>query len=268
MAGARLGGCVVASPARLAVRMLLVRLLAGRGGDAASARAACAALRRPPPIVRFHGRRWREIERRPPRQRRRNRRITSCTRLPLNEILQLERDRVGARRAAAGPGARRPVDRPSLRPALHRPRGQGVFPRGRSREQRAAARSGRASPATSSIDAACLDWIPDTLGQLAARHGVYFVLGNHDRRVDRRPASPHAGGRADWSISAADGCRSRLRGHAGRCWPATNGRGSWPRRRDMQRLPAARSPATADACGSCWRTPPINSPGRGPTTPT
>lgn len=27
---------------------------------------------------------------------------------------------------------------------------------------------------------ACFDWIPDTLGQLAARHGVYFVLGNHD----------------------------------------------------------------------------------------
>jgi uncharacterized protein len=30
----------------------------------------------------------------------------------------------------------------------------------------------------------CIDWIPDTLGRLTARHGVYFVLGNHDRRVD------------------------------------------------------------------------------------
>lgn len=29
----------------------------------------------------------------------------------------------------------------------------------------------------------CFDWIPDTLGRLTARHGVYFVLGNHDRRV-------------------------------------------------------------------------------------
>jgi uncharacterized protein len=28
-----------------------------------------------------------------------------------------------------------------------------------------------------------LDWIPDTLGQLKARHGVYFVLGNHDLRL-------------------------------------------------------------------------------------
>ncbi len=29
-------------------------------------------------------------------------------------------------------------------------------------------------------DARCLGWIPDTLGQLAARCGVFFVLGNHD----------------------------------------------------------------------------------------
>ena len=28
----------------------------------------------------------------------------------------------------------------------------------------------------------CLDWLPLTLGQLQAAHGVYFVLGNHDRR--------------------------------------------------------------------------------------
>lgn len=30
----------------------------------------------------------------------------------------------------------------------------------------------------------CIDWIPETLGQLKARLGVYFILGNHDRRVD------------------------------------------------------------------------------------
>ena len=33
---------------------------------------------------------------------------------------------------------------------------------------------------------ACIDWIPDTLGRLKARWGVYFILGNHDRRVDSR----------------------------------------------------------------------------------
>lgn len=32
----------------------------------------------------------------------------------------------------------------------------------------------------------CIDWIPETLNGLKARHGVYFVLGNHDRRVDSR----------------------------------------------------------------------------------
>lgn len=31
----------------------------------------------------------------------------------------------------------------------------------------------------------CLDWIADTLGRLRAASGVYFVLGNHDRHVDR-----------------------------------------------------------------------------------
>jgi predicted MPP superfamily phosphohydrolase len=30
---------------------------------------------------------------------------------------------------------------------------------------------------------ACIDWLPDTLGRLRARHGVYFVLGNHDLRA-------------------------------------------------------------------------------------
>jgi predicted MPP superfamily phosphohydrolase len=30
----------------------------------------------------------------------------------------------------------------------------------------------------------CLDWIPATLGQLRAKSGVYYVLGNHDRHVN------------------------------------------------------------------------------------
>lgn len=29
----------------------------------------------------------------------------------------------------------------------------------------------------------CFPWIPETLGRLQARHGVYYVLGNHDKRV-------------------------------------------------------------------------------------
>ena len=34
--------------------------------------------------------------------------------------------------------------------------------------------------------AECIDWIPDTLGRLKARYGVYVVLGNHDTRVDKQ----------------------------------------------------------------------------------
>lgn len=30
----------------------------------------------------------------------------------------------------------------------------------------------------------CLDWIPDTLGRLRAPGGVFYVLGNHDKKVD------------------------------------------------------------------------------------
>ncbi len=30
----------------------------------------------------------------------------------------------------------------------------------------------------------CLDWVTETVGELAARYGVFFVLGNHDVRVD------------------------------------------------------------------------------------
>jgi len=32
----------------------------------------------------------------------------------------------------------------------------------------------------------CMDWVPDTLGSLRATAGVYYVLGNHDLRVDHR----------------------------------------------------------------------------------
>jgi predicted MPP superfamily phosphohydrolase len=29
----------------------------------------------------------------------------------------------------------------------------------------------------------CYDWLPGTLGRLTSRHGMFFVLGNHDRRL-------------------------------------------------------------------------------------
>jgi len=30
----------------------------------------------------------------------------------------------------------------------------------------------------------CIDWVPDTLGRLRARYGVFYILGNHDVRID------------------------------------------------------------------------------------
>lgn len=33
---------------------------------------------------------------------------------------------------------------------------------------------------------ACWDWIPDVFGRLRAKHGAYFVFGNHDVRIDHR----------------------------------------------------------------------------------
>ncbi len=35
-------------------------------------------------------------------------------------------------------------------------------------------------------DPAYIDWVPETFGQLVSRHGVYFVLGNHDLHVGPR----------------------------------------------------------------------------------
>jgi predicted MPP superfamily phosphohydrolase len=32
----------------------------------------------------------------------------------------------------------------------------------------------------------CWDWIPDVFGRLRSKHGAYFVLGNHDIRIDPR----------------------------------------------------------------------------------
>jgi hypothetical protein len=33
-------------------------------------------------------------------------------------------------------------------------------------------------------DPACIAWLPDTLGRLQSRFGVYAILGNHDQRLD------------------------------------------------------------------------------------
>ena len=35
-------------------------------------------------------------------------------------------------------------------------------------------------------DSKYIDWVPETLGKLSARYGSYYVLGNHDLRIDFR----------------------------------------------------------------------------------
>jgi len=65
----------------------------------------------------------------------------------------------------------------------------------------------------------CLDWIPDTFGRLTASYGVYFVLGNHDVRVDARALAArlvnnglvHLGGR--WVETEIRGQRVILAGN-------------------------------------------------------
>lgn len=67
--------------------------------------------------------------------------------------------------------------------------------------------------------AQCIDWIPDTLGRLRARHGVFFVLGNHDLRIGAKRLQRELvesglidlGGR--WMEIAVNGCRLILAGN-------------------------------------------------------
>jgi uncharacterized protein len=68
-------------------------------------------------------------------------------------------------------------------------------------------------------NADCWSWIPDTLAKLRARYGVYYILGNHDLRVDSThtrkllaEAGLHdLGGR--WLELPIHGCRVALAGN-------------------------------------------------------
>ena len=139
-------------------------------------------FRRPPPILRFHGRRRVNIE---PASAATARELAyyPLTHLPLNEILQLE-------------ATQWVLDVPRLAPALdglsivhlsdlHF---TGCIGKAYFREVVRVCNDFQPDLVCITGDIidhpSCFDWIPDTLGQLAARHGVYFILGNHDRLVD------------------------------------------------------------------------------------
>jgi uncharacterized protein len=56
-----------------------------------------------------------------------------------------------------------------------------------------------------------IDWIPETLGRLKARYGVYYLFGNHDLRVDWRRMR-----------QVMDGCGMH---YLGSCWKVVEVRG-------------------------------------------
>jgi uncharacterized protein len=136
-------------------------------------------VRRPPAILRFHGRRRAEIN---PASAAGEPAHHWLTRLPLNEILQLE-------------VSQWVLDLPRLPPKLdglsivHLSDLHFTGRVGKAYFREVVRVSNELQPDLVCLTGdmvdrtACLDWIPDTLGRLTARHGVYFILGNHDRRV-------------------------------------------------------------------------------------
>jgi hypothetical protein len=157
--------CIVVAPVTL-LRLLILRI-----------------LQRRPRIVRLHWRQPIELDLRGGPSGDGEARHHWLTRLPQNEILRLNVTRWA-------------IDVPRLTPALDGLSiahlsdfhftghvGQGYF-----QEVVRAANELRPDLVALTGDYVdrrqCLEWIADTLGGLAARYGVFFVLGNHDLRVD------------------------------------------------------------------------------------
>jgi hypothetical protein len=134
---------------------------------------------RTPPLVRFHGKRRAKIN---PRSAEFGADEIShhlFTRLPLNEILRLD-------------VTDWTLDVPRLAPALdglsivHLSDFHFTGRVGKAYFREVVRTSNELQPDLVALtgdlveSAACLDWIPHTLGRLSARYGVFFVLGNHD----------------------------------------------------------------------------------------
>jgi uncharacterized protein len=171
-----------------------------------------------PEIVRFHGRQPAAIDVASAAGGRRGHHW--LTRLPLNEILRME-------------VTQWILDVPRLPPALdglsivHLSDTHFTGRIGKAYFHEAVRVSNELQPDLVCITgdivdkSVCIDWIADTLGRLTARHGVYVVLGNHDRHVDYgrlRRALPESGlvdlgGR--WRSVVINGAPVELGGHEG-----------------------------------------------------
>ncbi len=135
-----------------------------------------------PPPVRFHGKRRTKIDPRSPEFDVAETSHHLFARLPLNEILRLDvSDWM--------------LDVPRLAPALdglsivHLSDFHLTGRVGKAYFREVVRNSNELQPDLLALTGdlveskAYLDWIPDTLGQLRARYGVFFVLGNHDLRT-------------------------------------------------------------------------------------
>jgi predicted MPP superfamily phosphohydrolase len=140
-------------------------------------------FRRPPPMLRFHRRRRVEIDPASAAASAAELAHHPLVRLPLNEILQLELSQWV-------------LDVPRMAPALdglsivHLSDLHFTGRVGKAYFRELVRFSNELRPDLVCITGdiidrtACFDWLADTIGQLVARHGVYFVLGNHDYSVD------------------------------------------------------------------------------------
>ncbi|MGA2032614.1 MAG: metallophosphoesterase [Thermoguttaceae bacterium] len=134
-------------------------------------------LHRPPAVLRFH--RSRKVALSPPRPDHEDHAHHPLVRMPGNESLRLEL-------------TERAVSMSRLPPALD---GLAIVHIsdfhfsgrvGKAYFQEIVRASNELEPDLVAVtgdlvdSSRCIDWIPDTLGRLRGRHGVYFILGNHD----------------------------------------------------------------------------------------
>jgi uncharacterized protein len=142
-------------------------------------------LHRTPAVVRFHGRQSVAIDLESAAQSADELKHHPWTRLPRNETLQLELSQWV-------------LDVPRLAPALdrftisHLSDLHFIDRVGKAYFREVVRASNELQPDLVCITGdiierdECFDWVVDTLGQLRARYGAYFILGNHDLRVDTR----------------------------------------------------------------------------------
>jgi predicted MPP superfamily phosphohydrolase len=140
-------------------------------------------LHRPPRVLRWHRARLVKLAAEPPQPASQQHAHHFLVHLPGNEILKLDI-------------TERAIEVPRLAPSLdglsivHLSDFHLTGRVGQAYFQEVVAHSNQMEPDLVAITGDLvdrspqIDWVPQTLGRLRARYGVYFILGNHDARVD------------------------------------------------------------------------------------